>query len=313
MQNNNVSDDLIVQNTVSCFDDSTDLDTPLIDEQCVTKMSLADILFAYCKNKYVVGVQRIVMRPDFGDIVNLKDKNGRNALFYACWTHNLSEFVKFNNLGYEKERINRATYLANSIKILQLLLDAGCDANSQCDSGENIIHNLCQLPHRPHLDYILNAQTMMQMICERDGANININLQNKMGRTPLHRACSSKNTILIEQLLRYEANVMLADKYEWTAFDLCESHYDFDILVTTLWLNIVVKKNRDKINIQNDRKNTMLHRACFHAQFKVAELLVNNGCDTTLVNSSGKTAIDYCIEDSRCPVKLVELIKSKSL
>jgi ankyrin repeat protein len=303
MQNNNVSDDSAVQKTSSCCDDSIVQNDQYDqnDEQIATKISLPDILFAYCKNKDVVGVQRMMSRPDFGDIVNLKDRNGDGALFYACRT-----------FDFEEEESIRAINLANSIKILQLLLDAGCDANSKNIYGHNIIHVLCQYPVSMHLDYILNARTMMQMICERPGANINIDLQDNRKRTPLHRACDFMHVPLIECLLRNGANVILTDENQRTAFETCWTYDKFNIQIYKLWISIVINRNKDELNVQDDYKNTLLHRACSSSRYEVAELLILAGCDTTLMNLLGETVLDYCINEYRCPPELIELIKSKS-
>ena len=108
--------------------------------------------------------------------------------------------------------------------------------------------------------------------------NINfVNVQNDFGQSMLHYACANGNILIVDLLLK--------DKY----------------------------RNKVDMNIRNKEGNTPLHWAAMNNQKEIIVKLLDAGCDTSVKNSSGHTALqeiqDLGFEDS----ELLLIDKDKDL
>lgn len=105
--------------------------------------------------------------------------------------------------------------LCGDTEILLRLLDAGAFANAQNFEGNGPLHFLAYPGASPILLAPLGSGPGLEcaaILVERGGL---VDLQNKLGQSPLHLAIRSHNEALAELLLKHGANANLNDKDGW--------------------------------------------------------------------------------------------------
>eukprot|EP01120_Amphizonella_sp_Union-15-10_P003364 TRINITY_DN13787_c0_g1_i1.p1 TRINITY_DN13787_c0_g1~~TRINITY_DN13787_c0_g1_i1.p1 ORF type:complete len:611 (-),score=110.35 TRINITY_DN13787_c0_g1_i1:99-1931(-) len=113
-----------------------------------------------------------------------------------------------------------------------------------------------------------------------------LNVQNQNGLTPLHVACKSGNSTIVEELLRNGANVTIRDLEGKTAL-----HYAAKEGKTRI-IELLAEKGAD-LDAQDSNQNTPLH----NAKNKYATLrLMNLGADVNKTNMEGATALSIAVE-----------------
>uniref|UniRef100_A0ABD2XC20 Uncharacterized protein n=1 Tax=Trichogramma kaykai TaxID=54128 RepID=A0ABD2XC20_9HYME len=120
---------------------------------------------------------------------------------------------------------------------------------------------------------------------------VQINVQDKMGKTPLHLAFQyygsycDKNSE--EGLLRRGADPNLADKDGLTPLHvISENCYTNDLI--KMLFNISDEKHQSmQIEARDNEGNIPLHTALFHQHMKVAKFLLRRGADPTATNLKG--------------------------
>lgn len=95
-------------------------------------------------------------------------------------------------------------------QILKILLDHGADVNQICDrAGDTLLHNI-----------ILSENTELFSELLNTAKDLDVNLQNYDGRTPLFYAVKKENMIMIEALLKADADPTITDNYGYKPLDI---------------------------------------------------------------------------------------------
>lgn len=140
----------------------------------------------------------------------------------------------------------------DATRLKKLLQIPGIDINS--------VHRLlCQTPL--HLAIQLNSQAAMETLLAAD--NINVNLKDKCGNAPLHKAVIVKNEAAIQALLAKGAN----------------------------------------INIKGEEENTPLHIAIKGDTSSIVKLLLAQGADFNIKNKKGKSPFDLAKKSTNLEIK----------
>ncbi|CAB0044933.1 unnamed protein product [Trichogramma brassicae] len=235
----------------------------------------------------------------YGADLNLANAQGLTPIRYMC-NSNYHDFLanvllEISTNKYATTPIdtldkygNTALHVAlihNQMKVAEMLIRNGANPNLANEEGLTPLHAICQ---RKQDDNLINLFYMTNNnLCQRVYANV----FDKFGRTPLHLALARGHKNVVETLLRYGADLNLANAQGLTPIRyMCNSNYH-DFLA-----NVLLEISTDKyvtipIDTLDKYGNTALHVALIHNQMKVAEMLIRNGADPHLVNEEGLTPL----------------------
>ncbi|MCG9130377.1 VCBS repeat-containing protein [Candidatus Poribacteria bacterium] len=134
------------------------------------------------------------------------------------------------------------------------------------------------------------------------GMNIDVNLKDIVGRTPLHIAAEKGNIDVAMFLIENGANVNVADANGNTPLVF--------IINKTGNLNITERllEKGASINLQNRTGETALMYAAWHGHSAIVQLLLENRADVTLKNGQGNTALT--LAESKGHQQIVEMLKA---
>ncbi|CAB0043965.1 unnamed protein product, partial [Trichogramma brassicae] len=190
--------------------------------------------------------------------VSIKDKSGSTPLHWA---------VKCRNK-----------------KLVELLLKRSANPNFIDQDGSTPLHYICEKVDDDDL------AKMLFKFCDENNRRLRLDVQNKLGNTPLHEAveCGDKK-VVVELLLRRGPSPNLANAKGSTPLHIISNNDDSqglaelffkicDDLGQTVWVDA-----RDK------EGNTPLHEAFIHRNRQLVELLVKRGADLNIANNDGST------------------------
>ena len=167
-----------------------------------------------------------VTKEKFQNYLEQKNKKGFNALHYTVMNGNIKilNLLLENNINYESTNnrgLNVLHIAAQNNKLNMLILfkeKYKFDIESTDDEGSTPLHWACYTNSFNCVEYLLSF-------------NINVNIQDKEGLTPLHLCIIGKNNYnIIKLLLQYKANPDICDNKGYSCFDLCEIKNKFDII-----------------------------------------------------------------------------------
>lgn len=260
------------------------------------------------------------MRPtsrwDSRDI-NAKETRGfgLTRLHNAVWNGNVEEVKRLlarkadPNVLDENNRT--PLHFADSKETIQLLLDHGAAINR----GYPIL--LSQ--SRPEL---------LEFLLSR-GANPNA--QDLNGATRLHHAILSRNSNVVDMLLRYHPNLKLKDHQYGTPVSIAVERGHVGIALSILnavlegesntvhsaaaagatdILRVLLSKNPELVRAADDLGFTPLHWAAEAGQQNAADLLIEFGAPLEMEDTAGFRPLDWAAFMGRLP--LVQLLVSKS-
>jgi len=237
---------------------------------------------------------------------NLLTYDQSNHLHIACRDDDVKtiqqilEFTKNNKnsmLDFQEDISgNTPLHIAvikNSVKIVKLLLDAGCNCGLKNNLGLTVLHIACRRKQVKIVSMILEVNNSSVNTQDNEGCsalhiacstqnipivvllllqpNIDINIQDIHGYTSLHRATFVKNVRIIELLLRNSVDIGLVDNNKNNVLHHCTTNKIMVMLLDSLFNNVGIDgKSTNKsishaakiINSQNDSLNTPLHIAC---------------------------------------------------
>lgn len=114
---------------------------------------------------------------------------------------------------------------------------------------------------------------------------LDINVCNAEGFTALHIACLHGKTEVVRILIQNGANLNISTKKGLTPLHLACQTQRNEIIG-------IIARNKDcNINQQDIRGNTSLHYACYANDSRISEILVKNGADISVKNSTGKSPL----------------------
>jgi len=135
--------------------------------------------------------------------------------------------------------------------------------------------------------------------------NIDVNLPNKYGQTPLYRASWKRNLDIVKELLKHkDIDVNRLDIYNQTT----------PLNLTSFWgyLDIVkelLKREDIDVNLQDKDGETPLFTASDEDHLNIVRMLLDAGADINIKNNEDKTALDIAIE--RNHDEIAELINEQ--
>ena len=167
-----------------------------------------------------------VTKEKFQNYLEQKNKKGFNALHYTVMNGNIKilNLLLENNINYESTNnrgLNVLHIAAQNNKLNMMILfkeKYKFDIESTDDEGSTPLHWACYTNSFNCVEYLLSF-------------NINVNIQDKEGLTPLHLCIIGKNNYnIIKLLLQYKANPDICDNKGYSCFDLCEIKNKFDVI-----------------------------------------------------------------------------------
>uniref|UniRef100_A0ABD2XEG4 Uncharacterized protein n=1 Tax=Trichogramma kaykai TaxID=54128 RepID=A0ABD2XEG4_9HYME len=175
-------------------------------------------------------------------------------------------------------------------KLVKLFLRNGANPNLTKMDGSTSLHVIGQNSGDGELVKMLFA------LSKEKYHPMQIDAQDKWGRTPLHLALIWKNRKMFEFLLRRGASPNLANKDGSTPLHIiCKrAHYhneDDDVLVELFFKIIDEKHELVQVDAQDELGNTPLHLALRCDNKKAAEMLLRRGANPNLANKDRLTPL----------------------
>ena len=182
-----------------------------------------------------------------------------------------------------------------SDSVVKLLLQCGFSADSKDTSGRTPLHVALEYKCSHNVIELL-ASSMSD-----------INAADYFGNTPLHTAIKGEAPLhTIECLIRNQASVNTTDADENTALHLALGYYQEN----EENLTDVLVKRMSCLKSQNKFGETVLHIAIkYLLPFKLIELLIAHGADSSIFNSCGANALHYCMLYCRQSSELTALVQ----
>uniref|UniRef100_A0A8C5DE07 CARD- and ANK-containing Inflammasome Adaptor Protein n=1 Tax=Gouania willdenowi TaxID=441366 RepID=A0A8C5DE07_GOUWI len=139
-----------------------------------------------------------------------------------------------------------------------------------------------------------NVSAAELLICK--GAKVD--LQNNTGCTALHRAASRGHTDIVKALIQAGAPIHVVDDQGRTPVHLAAEQLQLESV------SVLVKEEASQP--ESLRKNTFLHMAGREDNWKLMELLLQNGAPVDAMNNQMNTALFYAVQESNS--KAVEVL-----
>ena len=161
------------------------------------------------------------------------------------------------------------------IKILKLFEKTYVDLFNLQKNGRSLLHIAAHKGWNDAVKFILKQP------------DISLDMQDKAGETPLHKAIKNNHCYIVEQLLKKGASKHTRNKAGLNALDLAAKH-DYESIAKLLL------KYGSKINEQNPKTgNTALHLAAIANKQRLVFLLIERGAKVDIPNLKGKKTIYY--------------------
>jgi ankyrin repeat protein len=184
-------------------------------------------------------------------------------------------------------------------EVVQLLLEAGANINAKNDNGQTALHAILVFsrPKYQGAKYQFSKDTVELLLAK--GADVN--LKDKNGRTPLLLAAESADVEIVKLLLDKGAKVDAKDDDS----GLTALHYAAR-LGNKNAAELLIARSAD-INAKDKQDHTPLYFAV-NQDYKVAEMLINKGADSSIRTESGQTLLQLAQERKQTESKVPDLI-----
>uniref|UniRef100_A0ABD2XAQ9 Uncharacterized protein n=1 Tax=Trichogramma kaykai TaxID=54128 RepID=A0ABD2XAQ9_9HYME len=242
------------------------------------------------KHKHVV---ELLLRK--GADPNYACEKGLTPLHIVCDVFGHVEGYTFSKMFFEMHetqrsvRVDAQDYLKRSPlhylvldglkkSTMQLLVRNGANPNLMEKDGSIPLHILC----------------MRDAIDDLENRKILVNVQDNLGRTPLHYSLMDgcKKTI-VKTLLRRDANPNLTDVDAVTPLHILCMRDDINDLAETFF-KICDEQNRQvRINPKDDIQRTPLHYVLYNSDKEMAEILLKRDADPNSADGDGLTPLHW--------------------
>lgn len=180
-----------------------------------------------------------------------------------------------------------------NIDIIDRLLPYSHVNQTDADGESAIFHTLKHI----------NRNNVRAIIDRLLAYGADINLQNKIGYTPIMKRMSNNRLEICKLLLNYGANLMLKSKSEETVLMIGVIRQDIHFVKMLLSFD----KNISGLlcNEQNNEGQTPLILAINATKNEIIDILLQFGTDVNIKDKYGRTAIDYAEKNSDVKNKLL--------
>lgn len=239
------------------------------------------------------------------------NKLGDLAIHIACKSgncHNVRLFLEHNAACKDVKNNHGVTPLIKALfhfrhqfkksymKIVNLLVNAGCDVNLSPDSGISPLH-VAVIKDKDLTEVLVKAGANVNAICkEGNSPLLRVMCQNHIqhdivatllqagadtkvcthpGRTPLHIAVSKSDDLSVKHLLKYNADPNAMDLYETTPLWLAVTEHNMKILP------MLVAHGGD-VNLATKSKQSLLTVAILNNDVDMTLLLLKLGAKISL-------------------------------
>ncbi|CAB0044597.1 unnamed protein product [Trichogramma brassicae] len=183
-----------------------------------------------------------------------------------------------------KTPLYRAVECGNK-KVMEKLLRKGVDLNLANNNGWTPLHYICYYCGFNFLEIFFK-------ICDDQQRTVNVNAQDKKGKTPLREALDANEIEVAKVLLRRGANLYLADKDGSTPLHvICKRTDDDDDLLKMFFDICEGQQQTALIDAANKLGNAPLHLALASDNIEMAKVLLRRGADPNIANSVGWTPL----------------------
>lgn len=260
---------------------------------------------------------------------NIVNSQGDTLLLAAATLGNVEAVQRLLSMGADVNRQNafsrdtavlRSIY-ANHDEITQMLVYENADLNlpnnyHQTPMGlavEKQKGKLVDLFLTKGVTAGLDSDTLFRAAAQKNyvgviamlKGNVDPNVKNAAGNTPLIISASLGDTMTVETLLAYRADVNATNNEGNTAL-IYAARYNRPDTIMALTAPLTMQYKAD-LNIQNKRGETALYWAAMKGYAPVVKILLSYDADPSLKTTSGKTALDVAKKYKR--EKVIELLQ----
>jgi len=218
------------------------------------------------------------------------DNEGNNAYSYACRTGNIKimEYLQNKDVDVLSNNHNCLFFAAqgtrknqNSVDLFKYLERIGVNLKTLNDKNENVLHYLTKRS---------KDTVLLSFFIQKD---LDINHEDKNGKTPISNAIERNNISIIEFLLKQENGFLnYKDSKGNNLFHLAAEAQNIKSV------SLLIKYKLEKINILNNDGLSPLHIACMKGKDdQLIKYLISIGADKEIKTEFGETAFDLAKEN----------------
>ncbi|CAG2251620.1 unnamed protein product [Mytilus edulis] len=228
----------------------------------------------------------------------------------------VSQHVDLNK-GYHYDTPLTVACLTQNSKIVQFLIDKGCDVNQVDGIGETYLIVACNSGNEKIIQLLIDkgggslGETLLIASCKSGNETIvqllvdkgcDVNQVDGLRNTPLITACKSENEKIVQLLIDKGCDVNQEGIWSETPLiAACKSGNEKIV-------QLLVDKGCD-VNQVARRKDTPLIAACHCGNEKIVQLLVDKGCDVNQKDGWSNTPLITACESGN--EKIVQLLIDK--
>lgn len=214
---------------------------------------------------------------DSGADPDITDSNGSTALMLAAnlgmqvaVKKLLSKTTNINTINKDNSSVLMDVTMNNDDVILSLLIKRGANLNIRHYNGETALMAAAFMGYGKIVELLIN-----------NGADLNI--KNDAGESAIFSAVNNREQDIVNILLKAGADIDITNYAKRTVLDVALQNDDF--------ISIVML-DKNSLNKQDKKGNSLLMRACQLKEEKSVMFLFNSGADYNLKNNDGYSALD---------------------
>jgi len=238
-------------------------------------------------------INELQLLLDLGYDVNAKDNKGETPLFEAV-RHGKIEIGRLlikngADIDLQNNEKKSSIFFAESIEMIDLLLENRADINTKDFRGRTILFYFCYSDN--------DIKTFKYLI--RKGADINICDEHE---NSLLMYASAWNLKTMTYLLKLGLDIEMKN-------DLGETALFQALRLSYKTLNFFVSHGAD-VNTKNKKGKTPLHCLIEEVQldFEAVKCLLENGANPNICDHQGKTPLHYLVNRDKFSLKIAELL-----
>lgn len=284
----------------------------------IAGLALSDDIHEFARKGELEGVKGLIEQNP--KLVNVKDKDGRTPLHWACRGVHL-EIVRFlveKGADVNSEDSNKIVPLhslatRNSAAAVAVLLDNGADVDFKDYGGNTALHYAAMSDAADAVDILVKAGADLEniedygrtplILCARErggpktikillDAGADVSTKDKFGATALHLASWRGKKEVVDLLLDAGAPISGKGRDPRYFFSEAASHG-----LSRLFDAVVEAGGDPTFKLSNG--GTLLHEAAAGGSAKIIEILIGKGLDINLKDSYGWTPLHYAARDGR--------------